>query len=318
MQTSVEREKVGFDSGAERCVGWHHRGTNGGCVVIAAGGGVIKEPGTDPFAERFHSAGFSVLAFDYRRLGESGGWPRQIIRVGEQLADWQAATEFAARLSEVDPTKLAIWGYSLTGGHVFRVAARNPQLAAAIAHAPLADGQAAMPNAIRHQTPLATLRLTGRGLLDAAGGLFGRDPLTVPLATRPGTVAMLSTPDSLDADRALKRHEYPDWRQEIAARSALRIGFNRPGRHAAHVKCPLLVIVHDRDRSALAAPAVRAAQRALRAEVEHLPGGHYGGYLDAHEQAVQVQLAFLKRHVQHRRERVVLAANTDRALAESA
>jgi hypothetical protein len=26
MQTSVEREKVGFDSGAERCVGWHHRG----------------------------------------------------------------------------------------------------------------------------------------------------------------------------------------------------------------------------------------------------------------------------------------------------
>jgi uncharacterized protein len=317
MPRSVEREKVWFASGAEMCAGWHYGGTNGGCVVMAAGGGVIKEPGTDPFADRFHSAGFSVLAFDYRRLGESGGAPRQIIRVGEQLADWRAAIELSATLSEVDPAKLAIWGYSLSGGHVFRVAARNRQLAAAIAHAPLADGQAAMPNAIRHQTPLATLRLTGRGLLDAAGGVFGRAPLTVPLAARPGTAAMLSTPDSLDADKALKRDEYPQWRQEIAARSSLRIGFYRPGRHAARVKCPLLVMVHDQDQSALAAPAVRAAQRAPRAEVEHLPGGHYGGYLDAHEQAVQVQIAFLERHVQHRRERDAIAANTDRALAET-
>lgn len=317
MQTSVERDKVGFESGAETCVGWHYRGTNGGCVVMAAGGGVVKEPGTDRFAERFHAAGFSVLAFDYRRLGESGGWPRQIVRVGEQLADWQAAIEFAAKLSEVDPAKVAIWGYSLSGGHVFRVAARNPQLAAAIAHAPLADGQAAMPNAIRHQTPLGTLRLTGRGLLDAAGGVFGRGPLTVPLAARRGTAAMLSTPNALDADKALKRDEYPEWRQEIAARSALRIGFYQPGRHAARVTCPLLVIVHDQDQSALAAPAVRAAQRAPRGELKHLPGGHYGGSLDAHEQAVQVQLAFLERHVQNRRARDAISPNADRALAET-
>jgi len=71
--------------------------------------------------------------------GARGG-TGQIIRVGERLADWQAATEFAAKLSEVDPAKLAIWGYSLSGGHVFRVAARNPQFAAAIADAPGVDG----------------------------------------------------------------------------------------------------------------------------------------------------------------------------------
>ena len=88
-----------------------------------------------------------MLAFDYRRLGESGGRPRQIVRIGEQYADWQAAIAFVRTLPGVDPTKLAIWGFSLSGGHVFRVAARNPQLAAAIAHSPLADGRAAMPNA---------------------------------------------------------------------------------------------------------------------------------------------------------------------------
>ena len=36
-----------------------------------------------------------MLAFDYRRLGESGGQPRQIVRMGEQHADWHAAIQFA-------------------------------------------------------------------------------------------------------------------------------------------------------------------------------------------------------------------------------
>jgi uncharacterized protein len=69
---------------------------------------VTKEPGTDLFAKRFHEAGYAVLAFDYRRLGESGGPPRQAIRIRDQLADWQAASAFAAGLPGVDPARLAI------------------------------------------------------------------------------------------------------------------------------------------------------------------------------------------------------------------
>ena len=79
-----------------------------------AGGGVTKEPGTDLSAKRFHDAGFAVLAFDYRRLGESGGQPRQVVRIRERLTDWQAAIAFAAGLLEVDPARLAIWGFSLS------------------------------------------------------------------------------------------------------------------------------------------------------------------------------------------------------------
>jgi uncharacterized protein len=102
-------------------------------VGCAGGFGVTKEPGTDRFARRFHDAGYGVLAFDYRGLGDSGGQPRQVQRLGDQLADWDAAIAFAATLPGVDPAKLAIWGFSSSGGHVFRVAARHPQLAAAIA-----------------------------------------------------------------------------------------------------------------------------------------------------------------------------------------
>ena len=263
---SVERAKVRFASGGTDCAAWHYPGTNGACVIMTGGGGVTKEPGTDLFARRFHDAGFSVLAFDYRRLGESGGQPRQIVRINEQLADWQAAIGFAAGLPGVDPARIAIWSFSASGGHVFRVAARNPQLAAAIAQTPNADGLAAARNAARHQKPLALLRLTGRGVLDTVGGLAGRQPLLVPLAGEPGTVAMLTTPDSLDGDRALNpANSYPDWQQAIAARSALRLGFYRPGRDASRVACPLLVVVCEHHQNPHSGPPLPAPKTRARA-----------------------------------------------------
>ena len=83
---SVERIRVRFVSGHVECVAWHYPGSNGGCVLMAGGFAVTKEPGTDVFASRFHEAGFSVLAFDYRHLGESGGEPRQVARGGRLYA----------------------------------------------------------------------------------------------------------------------------------------------------------------------------------------------------------------------------------------
>lgn len=298
MQTSTNREKVRFVSGDADCAAWHYPGTNGACVIMAGGLAVTKEPGTDLFAKRFNEAGYAVLAFDYRRFGESGGRPRQIARIGEQHADWQAAIEFARTLPGVDGTKLVIWGFSASGGHVFPIAARNPQLAAAIAQTPLADGPAITPNAMRHQEPIAALRFTGRAVADAFFGVFGRNPLLVPLAGEPGTVTSLTTPDALNGAGALNPdNRYPDWQQEVAARSALRLGFYRPGRYASRIRCPLLVLAYDDDGVALPGPAIHAAQRAPHGVVVRLPGGHYEPFMEGHERAAEVQLAFLARHI---------------------
>ena len=145
------------------------------------------------------------------------------------------------------------------------LAARDPRLAAAIAQTPNADNPAAARNAARHQKPLAMLRFTGLAVLDALGSLAGRPPRLVPLGGPPGTVALLTTPDAADSGAALNPGgRYPDWRQEVAARSALRLTVCRPGRLASRVRCPLLVVVCDQDQSALAEPAVRAAQAGAR------------------------------------------------------
>jgi uncharacterized protein len=295
----VERQRVRFLSGDTECVAWHYPGSNGACVIMAGGFAVPKEPATDQFAKRFHDAGFSVLAFDYRRLGESAGQPRLVLPVGNQLADWQAAITFAATLPGVDADKVAIWAFSASGGYVLEMAARNPQVAAAIAQTPNVDGLASLRNAAKHQTQLAMLRFTGTAVLDMLGSLIGRRPRLVPLVGQPGTVAMLATPDALnDGDRALDpdgRHS--DWQRAVAARSAMRLCFYRPSRYAARVQRPLLVLVCDQDQTAPPGPAVRAAERAPHAELFRMPGGHYEPFLGGHEQAVEAQLSFLRRHL---------------------
>ena len=290
----VQREKVRFRSGGTELAAWHYPGGNGAAVVMAGGFAVTKEPGTDLFARRFAGAGFSVLGFDYRRLGESGGTPRQVLPIRDQLADWAAAVRHAATLPGVDPARVAIWGFSASGGHVLRIAARNPVVSAAIAQTPHADGLAALRNAARYQTTPAMLRFTGRALLDTVL----RRVTLVPLAGPPGTVAVLTTPDGQDGDRALNPgNRCPEWQQAVAARSALRLGAYSPGRDAARIRCPLLVLVCDGDRTALPEAALRVARRAPRAELVRLPGGHYAPFLDAHEPAVEAELGFLRSHL---------------------
>jgi pimeloyl-ACP methyl ester carboxylesterase len=290
------REKVSFTSAGVACAAWHYPGSNGGCVVMTGGFGVTKEPGTDRFAERFAAAGFSVLAFDYRYLGESGGEPRQVARISDQLADWRAAIGYAATLPGVE--RVGIWAFSLPGGYIVQLAAEDLGIAAAIAQSANVDGVTATRKASRFQTPWAALRLIGRSLLDTVGGFFGRPPRLVALAGPPGTVALLNTPDAQLGTAALDPdNHYADWQQAIAARSVFPAAFYRPTKYAAQVRCPLLYVVCEADQSALAAPTLAAAARTPNADVLQVAGGHYAPFFDAHEQVVEAELDFLNRHL---------------------
>jgi uncharacterized protein len=298
---TAQRERVTFRSGTEDCAAWHYQGSNGACVVMAGGAGVTKEPATDRFAARFHAAGYSVLAFDYRHFGESGGTPRQVVRIREQLADWEAALDCAASLPGVAAGKIAGWGFSVAGGHLLRLAARpqnQHRLAAVIAQAPLTDGAVSSPRALAHETVGVLARFPLIALADVARGLAGREPLVVSLAGPRGAVAMLTTPDACDGDAALNPgNAYPGWQQTIAARSVIPIALYRPGRTASRISCPLLAVISTRDQSVLAAPALKAARRAPAGEVLQIDGTHYAAFLDHHETVVTAELDFLSRHL---------------------
>jgi uncharacterized protein len=298
--TAAQRERIAFRSGTDDCAAWHYRGSNGACVVMAGGAAVTKEPATDRFAARFHAAGYSVLAFDHRHTGESGGTPRQVVRIREQLADWEAALDFARSLPGVAAGKIAGWGFSLAAGHLLRIAARPGQhrLAAVIAQAPLTDGAVSSPRALGHETPGVLTRFPLIAVRDFGRGLAGREPLVVPLAGPRGAVAMLTTPDATDSDRALNPGgAYPQWQQTIAARSVIPLALYRPGRTASRISCPLLAVISTRDQTVLAAPALKAARRAPAGEVVQVDGAHYAAFLDQHETVVAAELDFLRRHL---------------------
>src|SRR2546421_9242821 len=122
----MERQNIRFASGGTECAAWHYPGTNGACVVMTGGFGVTKEPGTDLFARRFNEAGFGVLAFDHRHLGESGGQPRQLQRIREQLADWRAPIGRPPAPPRGGPAPRAVWSLSPPAGPPFPPPRRRP------------------------------------------------------------------------------------------------------------------------------------------------------------------------------------------------
>lgn len=298
------REDVTFDAWGERCAAWLYRPNPQGataadprgvpCVVMAHGFAGVRDARLDAFAERFSLAGFAVLLFDYRGFGASEGEPRQLLSIPRQLADWAAAIAYARTLDGVDPERIAAWGTSFSGGHVVTTAARDHRLAAAIAQAPFADGvrQAfALP-------PAQALRLTVEALRDELGARRGAAPRMIPAVGPPGALAAMTSPDAEPGYRAIVPAGSP-WRNEVAARVALRLLAYRPIRKAAAVDCPLLVAVCDEDVVTPPEAALRLARAAPRGELVRYPGvGHFDIYVgETFERAVVDQVAFFTEHL---------------------
>jgi dienelactone hydrolase len=214
----------------------------------------------------------------------------------EQVADFRAACAAAAGQPGVDPQRIVVWGVSLAGGHVFEVAATTNGVAAAVALTPLVSGPAAAVAALPHHRPATLLRSTVTGWRSALAQRIGRAPATIPLVGRPGELATLTADGYYEAYLAMAG---PTWRNEVDAQVGLQLGGYRPAaKHAAAVKCPMLVQIADFDRGAPPQAAAKAAF-AARAEVRHYPCDHFdvfsGGTWFDH--AVDHQIAFLARHL---------------------
>lgn len=299
----MTREDLRIPAGGEQIAAWHWTGegdafaADGGrpCVVMAHGFGATRDSGLEGFAERFAAAGLDVLAFDPRHLGASSGEPRQLVSPGGQVADYASVIAHARTLPGVDAARIVAWGVSLSGGHVFQVAAQDGRLAAMIALTPAPDGLAALTSIMKTEGPRHGARLTAAGLRDLVAKARGRERVLVPTAGRPGTVAVLTAPGGLEAYEAIAG---PTWRNETVGEVLLQIGLHRPGRYAGSIGCPVLVQVADDDQTAPPRAAMVAAKKA-RAEVRHYPCDHFDVYpgTEWFEAVVGHQLAFLQRRL---------------------
>ncbi|MEU5696944.1 cytochrome P450 [Actinosynnema sp. NPDC020468] len=297
-------ETISFTSRGVRCEAWHlaavdDRLTSAAgrpCVVMAHGFGATRDAGLLPFAERFAAAGLDALVFDYRGYGTSAGRPRQHVSHLRHRQDFHAALAAARALPGVDPTRIALWGSSYSGGHVLPVAVRDGRVAAVVSQGAAVDGIAALRRILAHAGPRHLLRLTAHGLYDAARALVGAAPHHIPVVGPPGTLAAITAPGAEAGYRSITG---PTFRNQMCARGVLSIALNRPVRAAGALPAPTLFVVAEDDD--LAPPdAVRAAVRAagVLAEVLTLPCGHFAIYSGLEfERSVAAQVDFLSRRL---------------------
>jgi fermentation-respiration switch protein FrsA (DUF1100 family) len=293
------RRTVDFRSGDSFCSAWLYLPDTASdaplpAVVMGHGLGATRELGLAPYAERFAAAGLAVLAFTYRHLGDSGGAPRQVLSMTKQLADWDAALKYAAGLPEVDRSRIAVWGSSLGGGHAIAVAARHPELRAAVAQCPFTDGLASA-GALGVRESLVLLGFVARDFLAAARG---KEPVCVPVAAVPGQPGLMTAPDALAGMLALVPEGY-QWVNRAAARSVLSLIRYRPGRSAKRIAAPILICISATDSVAPPAQTERYARQAPHGDVRLYDAGHFEFYLgEAFNQLVTDQTEFLVSQLQ--------------------
>lgn len=269
------------------------------CIIMGHGLGATKDTGLESYALRFQEAGLAVLAFDYRHLGESEGEPRQLVWIPRQLEDYTAAIDYARSLKEIDPARIALWGTSLSGGHVIVIAAKDNKIACVAAQVPLLDGRVSGLTAYKHKIISLGhgLRMIMHGQRDFVRSWFGLSPHKIPIVGKPGTMAVLAFSEAYEAFGKLAPDDFIN---EACARINIRIDKYRPVKKAAKVSCPVLLQVCEKD---IGTPTslVEEAEKPLGklAEVISYPIDHFDIYTgDNFEKAVNDQLDFFKKHLQ--------------------
>jgi len=245
------------------------------------------------YEQHFAAAGIATLAFDYRCTGASDGQPRHHISMASQRADVVAAIGYLRTRAEVDPSRLGLWGTSLGGMNVVRVAATRTELAAAVVQCPIVHG----PGAARSVGLLGPLRMTPAIIEDVIRMLTRRGRKYVPIVGAPGSKAMV-TADG--AEEGWNSTVPPGSRfdNRIAAADAVAMVTTSALRQASKVAAPLLVCVCDRENLMDPKYAALVAHRARRGEAKHYDSDHFDVYHPPLvDQVLADQTAFLQEHL---------------------
>ncbi|WP_319458007.1 MULTISPECIES: alpha/beta hydrolase [unclassified Mycobacterium] len=294
--TTIPTQRVALPSGGARCAAWLTVPPTAGphpAVVLVHGLGATHDMMLAQYEQHFAAAGIATLAFDYRFTGESEGLPRQHISIPEQSADVGAALDYLKSRPEVDAARLGLWGTSLGGMNVVRVAAIRTDVAAAVVQCPIVHG----PGAARSLGLLGPLRLTPAIVEDALRMVGRRGRRYVPIVGPPGAYAMVTAAgaeigwnSTVPADGTFDNR--------IAAVDAVAMVTTSALRHARRVTAPLLVCVCDRENLMDPKYAALVARRAPRGVAKHYDSDHFDVYHPPLvSQVLADQTAFLTEHL---------------------
>ncbi|HUH70508.1 MAG TPA: alpha/beta fold hydrolase [Mycobacterium sp.] len=295
MTATIPTAAIDFHSDGTRCAAWLTLPEGEGphpAVVLVHGLGATHDMMLGQYEQHFAAAGIATLAFDYRYTGASDGEPRQHISMAAQREDVAAALDYLTTQPKIDAARLGLWGTSLGGMNVVRVAATRCDIAAAVVQCPIVHG----PGAARSLGLLGPLRLTPAIVEDILRTMTHRGRRYVPIVGPPGSLAMV-TADGAEAGWNSTVPNGGRFDNRIAAADAVAMVVTSALRQARLVSAPLLVCVCDRENLMNPRYAELLAQRAPHGVTHHYDSDHFAIYHPPLvSRALADQTAFLCEH----------------------
>src|SRR5258708_1872532 len=148
LRRALIQQKIVFKSKGLNCSGLfylpdNYSATEGKqlpAIAMAHGIGILKEMGLPQYAERFADAGFAVLLFDFRNLGESEGTPREQVFAEDQQEAPPTPTRGLNRHPQIAPKRIGVGVFSFSGGHVLQIAPFDRRIKCVVAQVPAVSG----------------------------------------------------------------------------------------------------------------------------------------------------------------------------------
>jgi pimeloyl-ACP methyl ester carboxylesterase len=264
-------------------------------VVLQSGIGDLAEM-LWPLTPWFLRAGFSVLSYDQRNLGRSGGAPRQEVDPWLQARDLRYALSYLQNRGDVDGHRLGLWGMSMGAAVSLLVAAIDWRVGAVVAVAPPTSGlilrDAVFPGA-------ELVEVGQRILADRLARARGEEAATVPafVAADSAEIAVFRDDRALATIQQIAA-KLPHYVNEVTLSSLDRVLELELGGYAPRVTAPAMLAVAEADEFCLIEHA-RSVYAALNGpkEIHEFPGTHHDALTTHLPKIGPIAIDFLSRHL---------------------
>ena len=275
MRTDVE-----FLSAGVICRGWLYRPEIAAgptpAIVMSHGFSATRHMGLAAFAELFRAAGFAVLVFDYRCLGDSGGAERGRIIPQEQHDDLRAAIDFVQRQPGIDPERIGLWGTSYSGGHALFVGALDARIKAIVAQVPalaVARSLIGFVGAEGFATYLAAF------VADLTSRNAGHPSSQVHIVAPEGQPGIFPSPEAREWFATSAPGPEANWVNHTTLESLARMAEYTPAAFIDLTAKPILLLAAEQDGIIPIEQVYEVFARAREPkELEVYPCGHFGLY----------------------------------------
>lgn len=271
-------------------------------VVIMAHGftTTIKGMTADKYAEKFSEAGFAALLYDHRNFGISDGEPRQEINFWVQSRGYIDAIDFVITQSEIDITKIAVWGASLSAREAFLVGSVDERVKAIINQIPAYGDNFPTEDKDGKLYSIAKETVLTERIKDLPHTVTGQMPIV--------SSDQLGTPSALSEITAYRWFiEYggrygTNWKNIVSFSNIEIPGLFHIGQCAQYLKGPILIVVATNDEMEGASNEVTNEVFKMiekSKELVEIDGGHFGllQYPSSiFDKSSQAQIAFLNKH----------------------